>query len=346
MALVKANIPVSAKQASKSIENGTYVFDAIFQRSLVWEPKRKSGLIHSMIEGYPIPPFYAQKIDGRIYSFLDGKQRMNTIKEYLNNEFYLIGVGDVTYINDSGEEETVSLDGKYFKDLPEEIQDTIKDYHLTIYYFENITPVQVRTLFAKLNNGKPLSTKERNIANCSDIITVSEIGEHELFKTILTEKGLATRKHLPIIMKIWAMLNEEIDLVSFESKDFNDIMEYTVMTDDQKKDVIAVLDKILEIYNYLEQYENPRVAKVLRKKMTSETHMVSLVPYFMEAIDKDISNEFMMKFIAKLFGNGILVSEEYAEACKGGSAKNVNIVRRDKEIRKIWEDEMFEWSIV
>ena len=42
-----------------------------------------------MIEGYPIPAFYASK-DENGYSMLDGKQRSNTIAEFINNQFTLI----------------------------------------------------------------------------------------------------------------------------------------------------------------------------------------------------------------------------------------------------------------
>lgn len=337
MALNKANITWSCKQIAKMAGNGTFKFDNIIQRSWVWEQTRKSNLIHSLIEGFPVPAFYARKVDGRIYDFLDGKQRINAIRGFIENEYYLIGVPEVTYIDAEGNEQNVWLDGKYFKDLPEELQDAIKDYHLTIYYYEDITPEQVRMLFAKLNNGKPLSTKERNIANCIDIVTVSDLGKHELFQNIMTEKALDARKQLPIIMKVWMMLNYDIDDVSFMSRDFNEIMQDTVMTDDQKKEVVSVLDKIFAIWNVLEEHDNAKAAKITRKKMTSETHMISLVPFIKMAIDEGISDKLMGDFMVELFGNGNVVSDAYADACKGGSAKSANIKIRNDEIEKVWD---------
>lgn len=337
MALNKANITWSCKQIAKMAGNGTFNFDNIIQRSYVWEQARKSNLIHSLIEGYPVPPFYAKKVDGRTYDFLDGKQRINAIRGFIENEYYLTGVPEeITYTDSEGNERNLWIDGKFFKDLPEEIQDAIKDYHLTIYYYEDITPEQVRMLFAKLNNGKPLSTKERNIANCVDIITVSDIGKHELFQNTMTEKALATRKQLPIIMKVWMMLNEDIDDVSFESKTFNEVMQETKMSDAERDEVVSVLDKIYAIYNALEEYDNAKVAKAVRKKMVSETHMISLVPWIKQAIDEEISDKLMGDFMVELFGNGVIVSDAYSDACKGGSAKNANIKRRHDEIEKVW----------
>ena len=49
---------------------------------MVWEGKRKSELIESMILGYPIPPLYAKKMlnDG-VYYIMDGKQRISATLE-------------------------------------------------------------------------------------------------------------------------------------------------------------------------------------------------------------------------------------------------------------------------
>ena len=337
MALNKANITWSCKQIAKMAGNDTFRFDNIIQRSYVWEQSRKSNLIHSIIEGYPIPPFYARKVDGRVYDFLDGKQRINAIRGFMDNEYYLTDVPEVTYIDSEGVEHELSLEGLYYDKLPEEVQDTIKDYHVTIYYYEDITPEQVRMLFAKLNNGKPLSTKDRNIANCVDIATVSDIGKHELFTHMMTEKSLEARKQLPVVMKVWMMLNHDIDDVSFMSKDFNEVMKETTMSDDERREVVNILDKMLAIYDELENNSNAKAAKAVRKKMLSETHMVSLVPFIKEAIDHDVSDKLMSDFMMYLFNGEVIVSSKYSEACKGGSAKNTNIRARNEEIEIAWE---------
>lgn len=333
MALQRANITWSAKQVTKMANNGALVFDNVIQRSYVWEVARKSNLIHSMIEGYPIPPFYARRVDGKKYDFLDGKQRMNAIQGFLNGDYALTGIPEVTYTDAEGNEKTAYIGGMKFDELPEELQDTIKDYSLTIYYYDNISSEQIRTLFAKLNNGKPLSTKEKNIAYCTDIKTVSELGNHPLFMETFTEKAKDSRKQLPIVMKIWVMLNEEIEDISFASKDFNPVMTDTIISDEEKENIIAVLNKAYDIYNAVGENNSASVAKEVRRKMVSETHLVSLAPFFKWAIDNDINNKLASDFMIELFYKN-LVSDEYAEACKNGSAKNANITIRHKEIEK------------
>ena len=72
--LKRANINWNARQLAKMAEKGTIRFDNAVQRGYVWDVKRKSLLIHSMLIGYPIPPFYASK-KGDYYDMLDGKQQ-------------------------------------------------------------------------------------------------------------------------------------------------------------------------------------------------------------------------------------------------------------------------------
>ena len=335
MALNKANITWTIKQIAKMNGLGRFKFDNVYQRSLVWEQMRKSGLIHSLIEGFPVPPLYARRVDGKIYDFLDGKQRLNTVCEFLNNEFSLVGISDVELDDGS----FVDVNGMKFEDLPEELQDRVKDYNFVIYYYEDITDEQVRVLFCKLNNGKPLSAKEKNIAYCVDLMTVANIAEHEVFQKILTAKGLESRKNIPMVMKIHMMVNDFIENASFESKDFNEVIQDTKLTDEQKEMILRVLDKFLAIYNEIPNRTNAKLAKTVMKKIGSETHFISLMPFVKKAIEEEVSDALMADFLIDAFGNpdGVLVSAEYAEACKGGSAKNVNIKRRNDEIQKAWD---------
>ena len=335
MALHKSSITWTLKQILKMLMSGKFRFDNASQRSYVWEQGRKSNLIHSLIEGYPVPPLYARRVDGKIYDFLDGKQRLNAVCGFMTNEYSLIGIADVEL--DDGT--FIDINGMKFEDLPEELQDRIKDYTFVIQYFEDITDEQVRILFCKLNNGKPLSTKEKNIAYCVDLMTASSIGEHEIFQKILTAKGLETRKNIPMVMKIHMMVNDFIENASFESKDFNEAIQNTKLTDEQKEMILRVLDKFLAIYNEIPNRTNAKLAKTVMKKVGSETHFISLMPFMKKAIEEDVDNMLMADFLIDAFGNpdGVLVSADYAEACKGGSAKNVNIKRRNDEIQKAWD---------
>lgn len=337
--MLKMSISWSCKQVTNMIKKGKCSFKNIIQRSYVWEKARKSDLIHSLIESYPVPPFYARRVDG-VYDFLDGKQRMNAIAGYINDDYELTTLPPVSYEPADGDEMVeVDITGKKFSELPEELQDLILGYTLTIYYYDEITDAQVATLFRKLNNGKPLSTKERNIASCVDIENVTEIGEHELFKSIITTKGFETRKQIPLVMKVWCMLNQEE--VSFESKNFNQVMQNTIISSEQREELNAVLDELGNVYAEISEIEDDKKkARALRKKLASETHLISFVPIVKKAIDNNIDTTMLAQFFAYFYGaeDGATISGVYNDTVKGGSAKTVNINRRNEELEKAWDD--------
>lgn len=339
--MVKMSISWSCKQVSNMIKKGKCSFENIIQRSYVWEKARKSDLIHSLIENYPVPPFYTRRVNG-VYDFLDGKQRMNAIAGYINDEYELTALPPVTYEPMDGDgtvELEIDITGKKFSELPEELQDLIQSYTLTIYYYDEISDAQVATLFRKLNNGKPLSTKERNIASCADIENASEIGKHTLFSSIITTKGLESRKQIPLVMKVWCMLNQ--DDISFESKAFNRVMQEVIISDDQREEINAVLDELENVYNEIpEVVYDKKKARLLRKKLASETHLISFVPFVKKAIESNINTNMLTKFFEYFYGteNTATISSVYNDTVKGGSAKTVNINRRNEELNKAWEE--------
>ena len=102
MSLEKANLNWSAKNIKGMVAKGNIDFNHIVQRSYVWERKRKTALIESMILGYPVPPIFAKRIDdgsgkksGMVYYIMDGKQRLSTVAQFLNDEFALSDVEPV-----------------------------------------------------------------------------------------------------------------------------------------------------------------------------------------------------------------------------------------------------------
>ena len=125
----KANINWTAKQLSKMIDKNSISFDNAVQRGYVWDKKRKSLLIDSIITGYPIPAFFAAKNETG-YDMLDGKQRSKTVHDFTSNEFALSGLDD--YETEDGE--LIPLNDKHFNELPEDIQDTILSYSFTTCY--------------------------------------------------------------------------------------------------------------------------------------------------------------------------------------------------------------------
>lgn len=334
MSLEKATISWSAKQLKVMVMNGKINFDHIVQRSYVWERARKSALIESMIIGYPVPAIYAKRMENEtdkkvnIYYIMDGKQRLSTVKEYLNNEFALTDLNPVHYTDSAtGEDCVYDISGMTFSELPESIQDHLNTISFQVIYFDNLDKEEERELFKRLNAGKPLSTKSRLLASCKDIEGLLDIGSHKLFCEMMTDKARANKNQISLVMKAWCMMNQNIENVSFESKIFNPLLEKAEISDSEKIAMNEVFDLIVNTHSILSNFNEKKVAK----KLYTETHMVSLIPYFHKAIDANIDENTMADWLVEFFGTKDIasVSEEYNNACAGGSAKNVNIIARN-----------------
>lgn len=335
MSLEKASIVWSAKQLKGMVVNGKINFDHIVQRSYVWERSRKSALIESMIIGYPIPPVFAKRVDegtgkrgSNIYHIMDGKQRLSTIKEYLNDEFALTTLEPVSFMDDEiGEECTANISDKKFSELPEALQNFLNTVTINVTYFDNLTKEEERELFKRLNAGKPLSTKSRLLASCKDIEGLLDIGSHKLFDEMMTDKARANKNQVALVMKVWCMMNQEINDVCFESKTFNPLLEKTEISETEKLAMIEVFNLIVDTHTALTDRKEKKVAK----KLYTETHMVSLIPYFKKAVEDGIDSEMMADWLVEFFGaaEGASVSELYNEAAGSGSAKSGNIIDRD-----------------
>lgn len=339
MGFENASITWGAKQLAAMVKNKRIVFENIIQRSYVWEKARKSLFIHSLAIGVPIPATYAKRFDdgsgkrnSNVYDMLDGKQRFSTVAEFINNELVLTELPPVTFYNElTDEQETEDISNKTFEKLSEGLQEKIKNARISVVYFDNLTKEEERELFKRLNNGKPLSTKSRVLASCRDIEGLLDIGSHELFEEMLTAKALDNKNQVSIVMKIWCMINQDIVDVSFESKNFNPLMETTEISEEERLEMVQVFDLIMNTHIVLMERKEKKVAK----KLYTETHLVSLVPYFAQAVSDGIDEERMSDWLVEFFkpvDGDTSVSEDYNNASGSGSAKSVNIQLRNSAL--------------
>lgn len=336
-----SSITWTCKQIVKMIDKETISFKNVVQRSFVWEKHRMSELIWSIIMGYPIPPIYAERGESsndkvKIYDVMDGQQRNTSIYKYMKDEFALTELKPIPYLDENGNECTIDISNKKFSELEEELQDIIKDATITVKYYDNLDQSQKAEMFRRLNNGKPLSAKSRTLASAKNIESLLDIGSHKLFEEMLTEKARANKNQVTIVMKAWAMLNNEIMSMSFASKDFNPMIEQADISDDERTELVQVFDFIVNVHDELINNKEKSVAK----KLYTETHFVSLVPYIREAMKKGISEAMMAEWMINFFKteNNTDVYNEYMSACKDGVARNVNIVTRHEALEKSYEE--------
>lgn len=336
-----SSITWTCKQIVKMMDKDSISFKNVVQRSFVWERHRMSELIWSIIMGYPIPPIYAERGESdndkvKIYDVMDGQQRNTSIYKYMKDEFALTDLKPIPYLDEDGNECEVDISNKKFSELEEELQDIIKDATITVKYYDNLNQEQKAEMFRRLNNGKPLSTKSRTLASAKNIGSLLDIGSHKLFDEMLTEKARANKNHAVLVMKAWTMLNNEVVGVSFASKDFNPMIEQAEISDDEKVELTKVFDFVVNVHNELIDNKEKGIAK----KLYTETHFVSLIPYIRKSMNSDINEAMVAEWLINFFKteNNTEVYDEYMEACSGGVAKNASIVARHEALEKSYEE--------
>lgn len=344
MALQKASIVWSAKQISSMVKNGKINFEHISQRSLVWERARKSNLIESLILSYPVPQVYARRIVGEenkkgnsTYFILDGKQRLSTVKEFLNDEFALTKLQPVTYFDDElNEEVTLDISDKKFSELPDGLKDLLNTVTFSIVYFDNLTKDEEKILFRKLNNGKPLSTKSRTLASAKDIETLLDIGSHKLFQEMLSDKARANKNQAVIVAKVLTMLTSKVEEISFASKVFNPAIEEMEILDGEKELLNNIFNYIVNTHEELMENKEKDVAK----KLYTETHLISLTPFINRSIENNINESMFAEWLISFFKteNDSDVYTEYMEATSSGVARNASIVARHNALDKSYTE--------
>jgi hypothetical protein len=86
-----------------------------YQRRFRWDEVRQSKLIESFLMNVPVPPIFLNEDRYGKYSVIDGKQRLNTIHEFMRGRLAL-----------SGLEVFHDINGHTFDDLPTDLQSVIK----------------------------------------------------------------------------------------------------------------------------------------------------------------------------------------------------------------------------
>lgn len=127
-------------------------FAPYFQRKYVWDSEKASYFIESIILGTEIPPIVL--FDNHTKNeVIDGRQRYETIKRFLENKLML---------DKKGLKALTTLEGKYYSQLPEETKIAFKNTKIRVLQFSvvnepSLTPEQEdkikKEIFKRYNSG-------------------------------------------------------------------------------------------------------------------------------------------------------------------------------------------------
>lgn len=314
----------------RKYNRGKVIISPNFQRRFVWNKKQMSQFVESVILNFPLPPLYInQDINGN-YIVVDGRQRITTLHQFINDEFKLQDL-----------EALRSLNGKTFSELDETFQSKIEDKKLNLYLIKPSVPIEVvYDIFYRINT-KGTSLNRQEIRNCIFLGKATELlkklAEKDIFKQAI-DNGIKPKR----------MKDQETVLryLAFRMFDYRT---------DYKGNMSAFLENAMRIINVRLNDENIVILEneferamqltfeffgrqnfrfpTTRTRGSINLAMFETVAYFFSIKSDDflLENQIQIQYNFEI----LLNDEIYKNAVKGGTGSKVSVITRFDRVQEI-----------
>jgi 5-methylcytosine-specific restriction endonuclease McrA len=128
------------KELYDKVNDGKIISDIELQREIIYSPEKQLLVIDSIVKGIPLPAFYFWKNENSILEVLDGKQRIEAIRKFYQNN--------------------LEYEGKLWKQWDSEFQQKINETKISDIACSGTEELK-REIFYRINTlGVPLSRFE------------------------------------------------------------------------------------------------------------------------------------------------------------------------------------------
>jgi len=144
-------IPRTIAQLVDMLEYNEILVPKFQRMPNLWDTKKKSRFIESLMLNLPIPLFYfdeGEEKGKKIWRVIDGLQRMSTLEQFILGDKIegksISGKNEFFYLKDL--EIKTEFEGFFWKDLPKELQRRINTNQVTISLIGKGTPEQFKPI--------------------------------------------------------------------------------------------------------------------------------------------------------------------------------------------------------
>jgi hypothetical protein len=137
------------------VHSGEMVLDPDYQRNYVWDNKRASLLVESVLLNVPIPVIYVSEDEDGRWIIVDGLQRLNSLTRFFDNEFKLRNLEILDELN-----------SQQYSTLNPKAVRLLRNGILRIIVIKHESHPEIKyDIFQRLNRGA-VSLNEQELRNC------------------------------------------------------------------------------------------------------------------------------------------------------------------------------------
>jgi hypothetical protein len=323
---------LSIAQLTSFYKRGVIKLDIEAQRGYVWDLKRKSNLIQSILSDMPINMFYYSSVEvGRgertveVLRCIDGKQRDVAILEYRAG-LYKLHYNTKPIVDEDGN--VVDISKRSFVDLPKNIQDKFLAYTMMTYVYKNLSLEDEIELFVRVNSGKPVTAADIIRTKIKSRAAFIELAKHPVIESVLVKKRKDKLEDEDIMADVWCMgytgepclLRNKTSALLFEEA-----------TQEQ-------IDKISEALDYMHELVTASEKdKKLMRKFHMKSHLTMAIYMALVAVRNGVSSEIFVSKAQEFYTTNDRtgsVDGDYNKATQTGSSKPEQVRTRMDAVEK------------
>lgn len=346
----------------------------LFQRNYVWDIKKASKLVESLILGLPVPElfFYTEGDDNNSYKIIDGQQRFLTIYFFVKGRFpknnsarFMIRNG----VNDGAELEYLLQDNNIFNDFTLQLSDNTKkeskyngkkfatldrDTQIKFRLRRFLRTVVVRQnkpddnsssmfeIFNRLNTGgTPLNNQEirASLYYCNFYRMLIRLNNSEEWRNLLSKNTQDLHsKDIELILRSYALLYGYEDYSPKMSTFLNVFSQKTKKFD---KETIDYLEKLF--LSFINACSNLGYRAFFRNNRFSTTLFESV--FVATCRDSFKENKLLTVKIENDSFQSLKNDEGFISYLQSGSSSSENIkgrINRAREVIRVFEENLDE----
>ena len=315
--------------------------ETYFQRKDdLWDKTKQSRLLESILIRFPLPAFFFDASDDNKWLVVDGLQRLSSIRNFVVNKSQPL----------SNLEFLTHLNGKYWDDLPEDLQRVIEEAQVVIYKIMPGTPTDVKfNIFKRINTGglilEPQEIRHALfqgrpatfIYDLANLKSFKKATGNKIKPDRMLDRDFANRFLGFYLLKIENYGTKEYgyDLDSFMSKAMAEV--YT-KSEEELKNISNDFKRSMELADYIFGKEAFRKVRVDQKRLApinkalfdALSTQLALLSSDESIRLKENKSYFKSKLKQELTENG-----EFFMAVTSGTGDKTKVLRRHNTVKKL-----------